>query len=219
MIRIAPILALTAVLAAPIPDAFAAELVPDAVVPSGQCIQLVDCAPAPAGIVFVSAPAGEGPAAAPEAPAVEGPVPDFVKEMEAKDAALTAAKAEAVSLGDRVKDLESAVSHYRNATDPAAKRLALWGALLALTLALLAATKHLAKLGDRGKRLLPWVAFGLAVLAGVLDGLVGGASLLNACLTATGPALAVVMHELREGWTGARTIAYAQERASRPAGK
>lgn len=203
-ITIAAVLACGVALSAP---AYA-----DSLVPAGRCVQLVDCTQVEAGVLYVSAPAGDGPAAAPDAPAdavVEGPVPSFMAE-------------EPPDLADRFQELQAAYDALKAAragADPVAERIALWGILGALTMLLLAGLKFLDEKysnNPRLKRYLPWVALAVAFASGLFDALVVGGGALQAMYTATGPVLAVLMHELKEGWTGDRALAHARAATNKP---
>lgn len=171
-------------------------------------------------VAFAAEPAPAEGAGAAVTAELEGPCP---AGMECNpDGSLKDPAAAAPGLLDRVKALQAELSKYKAAragADPAGARVAFWSLLGALSMFLLAAVKWLDErysAKPRLKRWLPFVALGLAAVAGFFDAMVVGGTVLQAMYTATGPILAVLLHELREGWTGKRARTYAQDAAGKP---
>jgi soluble lytic murein transglycosylase-like protein len=142
----------------------------------------------PSAEVAPAEPAAEpsaAPATAPEAAPADADAIDWkVEAARAKDEALAAKRA---------------YDSYRDATDPTAKRLAIFAGLLAITNVLLTAFKTAVKLTSRGKKYLPWVAMGAGVATGLLAKLAAGEPTMMAIFYGMGPPGSVLAQELL-GW-------------------
>jgi hypothetical protein len=100
---------------------------------------------------------------------------------------------------DIVKQLgeaKAALDEYRASNEPGAKKLLLFALFAVVANLLINVIKRFSSLTAKGKKVLPWVAMGLGVLAGGLSLLAAGQGWINAIWYGMAPPGAILLHEL-----------------------